>query len=85
MDKTAIRIGKFIQSYLAKNNGNSPSIREICKGTGLRSTSTVGYHLDVLEQANIIKRTGKKGRTRSIGMVGSYYEAPEINWKELEK
>jgi len=39
-----------------KENGYSPSIRQIGNGTGIGSTSLVTYYLDILEDHGIIKR-----------------------------
>ena len=40
----------YIRSYIDEK-GVSPSVREIGQAVGLRSTSTVQYHLTALENA----------------------------------
>ena len=40
-----------------RKNGYAPSIREICQALGLRSTSTVHYHLTALAKRG---RDGKR-------------------------
>jgi DNA-binding MarR family transcriptional regulator len=40
------------------------SLRELCRKTGIRSTSTVSYHLDRLEEDGLIKRV--PGQARGI-------------------
>jgi len=42
--RTRDRVLRFIVDYMEQNQ-YSPSIRDICEGTGLRSTSTVYTHL----------------------------------------
>ena len=43
--------------------GLSPSVREICKATGLKSTSTVHAHLNTLQEGGLISREAKLNRT----------------------
>lgn len=50
---TRQRIYDFIVGFITKR-GYSPSIREICKGTDLKSTSAVYENLLVLELMNKI-------------------------------
>jgi LexA DNA binding domain len=45
-----------------------PSMREIGDGTGLVSTSSVGYHLRALEAGGLIRRNG--GKQRGIAVCG---------------
>ena len=49
---------KKIYEFLAERSqgGVPPSVREICKAVGLKSTSTVQAHLDALEKAGYIER-----------------------------
>ena len=63
-------IRKRILDYLNKaaSENYSPSVREICEATGLKSTSTVHAHLRVLEENGYISRSGGH---RSIRMSGS--------------
>ncbi len=49
------------------NEGRSPSIREICDETGLKSPSTAHHHLSALERKGLIERD--KG-ARLIKVVG---------------
>ena len=51
----------FVNGYI-KENGYPPSIREICKGVGLSSTSTVHAHLNNLTQSGLIKKDNSKSR-----------------------
>ncbi len=54
------KIYEYIKAEIKK--GNIPSIREICKEVGLKSTSSVKYHLDLLEQMGYIARPKSKKR-----------------------
>lgn len=55
----------FIKSELNRK-GYPPSVREICKAVGLRSTSTVHGHLECLERKGYIKRDSAKPRAIEI-------------------
>lgn len=69
------RIYNFLVKYI-QENGFSPSIREICEGTFLKSTSTVYRHLQRLEDEGRIEM--KQNSFRAIKLVG--YEL-----KKMEK
>jgi repressor LexA len=56
---------KFITRYHAKK-GYSPSIRDICKGVKLSSSSSVHLHLKTLEDKGFIRRDPTKPRTIEI-------------------
>lgn len=55
-----------IFDYICNNlqSGISPSVREICAATGLKSTATVHAHLKTLEEKGLIIRN--QGSNRSI-------------------
>ncbi len=50
------------------HQGRVPSVRELCKATGLKSTSTVHMHLKTLEELGLIQR--EAGLNRCIKVVG---------------
>ena len=54
-------VNQFIQE-----NGYSPSIREIGAAVGLRSTASVSYHLQALQDKGLLQAPGAKGRKRAI-------------------
>ena len=58
-------IVKFIEKHL-KNNGYPPSVREIGKAVGLKSTATVHGYLASLEEKGYIKKENQKGRTLKL-------------------
>ena len=60
---TREQIFEFLQDY-QRQNGFAPTVREICAGVGLRSPSTVHYHLNALRQAGRIG--GQTERARAI-------------------
>lgn len=60
----------FIAGYITKN-GWAPSIREMCDGTGLSSTSSVAYQLDVLEDLGYIERSRRNSRALRVTKQGS--------------
>lgn len=55
------QVYEFIKSEI-KSKGIPPSIREICKATGLASTSSVHLHLESLERKGYINRSHSKTR-----------------------
>ena len=60
---------RAILDYIEKqtrNNGYPPSVREIGKAIGLKSTATVHGYLAKLEQKGYIKKESQKGRTLKL-------------------
>lgn len=60
----------FIKRVWAEK-GYSPSVREICDGVGLKSTSTVHNHLKSLEELGYIRRNNSKQRAIEVVMDGN--------------
>ncbi len=60
-------IYKFLVEYMTEN-GYAPSIREICAGTHLSSTSSVLDYLRSLRLLGMIEI--KEGASRAIKLVG---------------
>ncbi|MEA4826926.1 transcriptional repressor LexA [Clostridium sp. JNZ J1-5] len=58
-------IYEFIKKQIVEK-GYPPSVREICAGVGLSSTSTVHGHLARLEKKGLIRRDSTKPRTIEI-------------------
>ncbi len=63
IDQTADKVYYFIKDYYVKY-GYSPSVRDICKGIGIKSTSTVHNHLNRLQNEGRI--TYSDGKRRAI-------------------
>ena len=61
----AERILEFVNTF-TRENGFAPSVREIGTAVGLRSTASVSYHLQQLQQKGLLLSPGAKGRKRSI-------------------
>lgn len=68
--ETRRKIYDFLVKFITEN-GYSPSIREICEGTGLRSTSTIYNHLMTLEMMGKIHT--KEHKSRTISLVGFHF------------
>ena len=64
----------YIKSEV-REKGYPPSVREICDGVGLKSTSTVHGHLARLEKKGLIRRDPSKPRAIEI-LEGEYSVAP---------
>lgn len=56
---------EFLQRFLSEN-GYAPSVREICAAVGLRSTSSVHYHLNELKRRGLIEMEDGKNRTVTV-------------------
>ncbi len=58
----------FIVEYNT-TNGYMPSVREMAAHIGIKSTSTINYYIDVLEQRNYLKRHKDRNRARALEIV----------------
>ncbi len=63
---------QYIINYKRHNDGNTPTIREICTDCGISSNSVAVYRLRQLESANLIKR-----RDGKIFVIGATWTPPE--------
>lgn len=61
IDQTVDTIYHFIVAYI-RSEGYPPSVREICSGVGIKSTSTIHSHLKRLQELNRIEYTPGKRR-----------------------
>lgn len=58
-----------IYDYIAntvRNQGYPPSVREIGEAVGLKSPSTVHFHIKHLEELGYISKSGRKGRALTL-------------------
>lgn len=62
-DKTIDRVYNYVKYYI-KTNTYSPSVRDICKGAGLKSTSSVHMYLKKLDEMGLIEY--RPGMRRAI-------------------
>ena len=65
LNKREEAILKFIEKQI-KNKGYPPSVREIGKAVGLKSTATVHGYLNMLAEKGYIKKEEQKGRTLKL-------------------
>ena len=69
-------IYKFLKDFTSQK-GYPPTVREICKAVGLKSTSSVHGHLKQLENEGLIKRDPTK--PRALEIVDSVVKKEMIN------
>jgi len=73
INKREKEILKFIEKNV-KKNGYPPSVREIGKGVGLKSTATVHTYLSALTKKGYIKKETQKGRTLKLLKGGAFQD-----------
>ena len=61
----AERILDYVNQFV-QENGYAPSVREIGAAVGLRSTASVSYHIQQLQEKGLLLSPGAKGRKRAI-------------------
>ena len=60
---------EFLRDFSAQN-GYAPTVREIMRAVGLKSTASVYYHLSALNDAGLISMDGGKNRTIRLPTPG---------------
>lgn len=55
----------YVNQFI-EENGYSPSVREIGAAVGLRSTASVSYHLQALQEKGLLQTPSAKGRKRAL-------------------
>lgn len=65
LSKMQQKIYDFIVQYI-RTQGYSPSVREIGEAVGLKSPSTVHFHLKHLEEVGVIEKGAGKGRAIAL-------------------
>ena len=87
MTRKQQEIYDYIAAYISQHS-YPPSVREICDGVGLRSPSTVHFHLQNMEEKGFLAKDGK-ARALTLAQTGEnttaapverapVYEEPEI-------
>ena len=61
----AEKILNYVNQFI-QENGYAPSVREIGAAVGLKSTATVSYHIQALQEKGLLLSPGAKGRKRAI-------------------
>lgn len=78
LSKSQNAIFEYIKNKISQT-GVAPSVREIAAAVGLRSTSSVQYNLNILEEAGLIKRDANLKRTiRLAGGAENIRHVPVI-------
>lgn len=72
------QIYDFILGYTVEH-GYSPSVRDIAAASGLKSTSTVHFHLKALEEAGYVSHSAGKTRSLTVLRPDVPEEEPERN------
>ena len=72
-DRILEYVNQFVQEY-----GYAPSVREIGAAVGLRSTASVSYHIQALQEKGLLLSPGAKGRKRSIATCSRPGQIPVI-------
>ena len=65
----------FINIFIEKH-GYAPSIREICSGVNLKSTSTVQYHIEKLIKSGYLQKNYKKSRAITLNSTNFQNKIP---------
>jgi len=82
LNKREKAILKFIEKQIALNS-YPPSVREIGKAVGLKSTATVHGYLAKLEEKGYIKKESQKGRTLKLLKGGAEENKNQMSMKEF--
>lgn len=61
----AEKILEYVNEFM-RENGYAPSVREIGAAVGLRSTASVSYHIQALQDKGLLSAPGAKGRKRAL-------------------
>ena len=70
-------IVEFVNSFI-QENGYAPSIREIGAAVGLRSTASVSYHLQQLQEKGILQGPAGKGIKRAVSTAQRPNQLPVV-------
>ena len=66
-------VNQFVQE-----NGFAPSVREIGAAAGLKSTASVSYHLQRLQEQGLLLAPSEKGRKRAVVTAQRMGQIPVI-------
>ncbi len=71
------KVYRFITDFI-RDNGYAPTVREICKGCGIKSTATPYQVMNRLAERGLIKKTGNRNRAVSIANQSPTVNVPLI-------
>ena len=68
MPRTSDKAEKILEyvNQFVQENGFAPSVREIGAAVGLRSTASVSYHIQALQDKGLLSGPSEKGRKRAL-------------------
>ena len=68
MPRTSDKADRILDyvNHFVQEHGYAPSVREIGAAVGLRSTASVSYHIQALQDKGLLLSPDSKGRKRSI-------------------
>ena len=75
-DEIREQILNIIIEYF-EEHGYAPSIRELCKFTGLKSTSTIHRHITIMLECGMLETDAEWGASRAIRVPG--YKFIKVN------
>ena len=81
------KMQQTIYDYIARmlvEQGYPPSVREIGAAVGLKSPSTVHFHLKHMEELGVIKKSGRKGHTITLTKPSQTAPAAKPAAEEIE-
>ena len=73
----AEKILEYVNAFV-QENGYAPSVREIGAAVGLRSTASVSYHIQALQEKGLLSGPGEKGRKRALSTAVRPGQIPVI-------
>ena len=68
---------EFVNAFV-QENGFAPSVREIGAAVGLRSTASVSYHLQQLQDKGLLQSPSGKGKKRAVVAAARPGQIPVI-------
>ena len=71
------RIYEYLQEIIP-TQGYAPSVREICAAVGLKSPSTVHFHLKRLQEQGLIEKGEFKGRAIALTRPSTRNQVPVV-------
>ena len=71
------RIYEYLQTVIPQQ-GYAPSVREICEAVGLKSPSTVHFHLKRLQEQGLIEKGDFKGRAIVLTQPKKKHQVPIV-------
>ncbi len=71
-----LQVYNYIVSYMNRNNGRSPTVREIANACGFRSTAPVYRHVKKLAGLGAVHKRGKN--LTGLTVAGAQWQPPTV-------